>query len=167
MGELEEVLSEIIESENHFNAPKQVRSQIRQEGIGLLARLRHEKENLRQGLTEYQDHTIQMNIIRKAILGLVSAVQEGRIGGGAGQIRQGATAEGRDFMDKIFKVLLLGVFLISFSLIIRAVAFSDDEFTERLFQLSISGVGCCGGFVGYFRWRSVELGNQESKISNS
>lgn len=160
-GDVEGVLKEVVAQSPQWHELGKARLRCRQEALSHLARLNDWERQRRKGLMEYDEFSVKLAQLRQQTLELIHAIEAkdlGALEGGVAEIPAG----NNDMMDRAFKGLLLAVFAISFFLIVRAVGFAGEaEFDERLFQLSVSSVGCGGGLFGYFRWRTVELKSQK------
>lgn len=159
-GDLEGVLSDLAKASPQMTELGKARFKCKQEALSKLSRLKFLEAEKRKGVLDYEGFSTQMAQLREQTLELLHAMESKDITILGGLAEPTLLVRQSDTMDKAFKGLLLGVFGISFFLIVRAVAFSAAEFDERLFQLSVSSLGCGGGLFGYFRWRVVEIKSQ-------
>lgn len=159
-GDLEGVLSDLVKTSPHMTDLGKARFKCKQEALSKLARLKDLEAERRKGVLDYEGFTTQKAVLREQTLELLHGMEIKDIAVLGGLAEASLLVRRSDTMDKAFKGLLLGVFGISFFLIVRAVGFSAADFDERLFQLSVSSIGCGGGIFGYLRWRVVEIKSQ-------
>ncbi len=164
---LRKVLEKIIQYATAQSANKTEWTKVRDTALHNLSRLSSIENQRGLGLIRDDDYSHEANNIRWTTIKLVGVVNNeqfdelSKLNLEKETPPPGTQSSGKtehNLLDNIFKFLLLFLFLVSIIILIRSLVLSDQEREERVLQGAISLLGGSGAFIGYFRWRLLELG---------
>ena len=151
---LKEIAESLIASLKDHPDPGAV--SIREEAFNLLGRLQSATKEYQGGRIERSEFELAENNIRASLSSMIDALEpDWGPRAPSPAPRPSFAAAPADPLDRVFKFLLLGLGVVSVGLFVHTMAFQAAGEKMPLFMLSI--VGCSGGFIGYGKWRLIEL----------
>lgn len=158
-GELKPTLEKIIAYFNASDTLSTEETQVNSMVLNDLSRLATANNKNRLGILSNEDFEQEINKIRWNTIQTIQALESGNFNTALETKLPNPVPtqqKDKDSLDKIFKSLLLSLFVISIVILLRSVLMSG-EFQERVLQMSISFLGGSGAGMGYFRWRLLEI----------
>lgn len=155
---LEEVADSIVETLGRNQA--QGATELSNDAINLLGRLKSVKRDYRNGLVSRQQYDLEENNIRAALNDIIDDIKPEWLPEDREQpsaVHKPPLRAERDPLDQVFKLLILLLCLISIGLLIYSTLFIQHRLEDKLPHMVLSIVGGSGAFYGYMKWRIIEL----------